>query len=112
MKLRDSQGEIKTLKHQLSKLRQSSDAALRLGFSKIDFNAEEKAAAFRASRMLGGDANYDLESKMMEFSDVNTYISQYQEKLGCNSNRNITAVDRLFGKTDKGSTCQIDFQSF
>lgn len=62
--------------------------------------------------MLEADGDYGLESNMMEFSDVNTYITQYQEKLGCNNNRNKTAVDRLLGKTDKSTSCRIDFHSF
>ena len=65
----------------------------------------------------GQDVDSDLEEKMMEFQDINTYIAQYREKLGCDKDsENIkTAVDRVFGLTHekKGfEGCKIDFQSF
>lgn len=73
----DSKAQVEDIKKQLLKLRQSTDTNLRLGFSKIDFNAEEMAAKFRERRkeMLEGQhIDIDLEQNMMEFQDINTYI--------------------------------------
>jgi len=81
-------------------MRQNNESNLRLGFSKIDFNAEEMAADFRErrSQMLSGEMrDTELEEKMMEFQDINTYIHQYRAKLGCDQTKDQTTVDRLFG---------------
>lgn len=109
--------QIDEIKTQLIKLRNTGDQNLRLGFSKIDFNAEEKAANFREARyekLKGQNIDMDLETKMMEFQDLNTYIQQYKEKLGCNKDghQEQTAVDRIFGVSHEEEGlegCKIDY---
>jgi hypothetical protein len=41
----------------------------------------------------------DIDTKMIEFHDLNTFIAEYHKKLGCgvDPDSKQTVVDRLFG---------------
>lgn len=61
--------------------------------------------------------NDQLEYELMEFQGLNTYIQQYNEKLGCgrDSSSKQTRVDKLFGisREQPGMEgCKIDYQSY
>ena len=54
----------------------------------------------------------DVENKMMEFRDLNTYIEQYKEKLGLENGELTTVVDRVLGikhQQDGMQGCKIDY---
>ena len=75
LKNRNCQENIEYIKSDLTKLKEAGDINLRLGFSKIDANANEKACKFREARKtMVKKVNHQLESQLMEFQDLNTYI--------------------------------------
>ena len=118
LKSRNCQENIEAIKSDLTKLKESGDTNLRLGLSKIDAKANKNAEKFgEARKSMVGKANDQLESELMEFQGLNTYIQQYNEKLGCgrDSATKQTRVDKLLGisREQPGMEgCKIDYQSY